>query len=64
HFRKSTIVVLKKLDKDNYIVPKVYRLIALLNIVSKIINAIIVKRLSYLIEIYRLLLNSYIEGRK
>ncbi|KAK2000598.1 hypothetical protein LX36DRAFT_571883, partial [Colletotrichum falcatum] len=63
-FRKSTIVVLRKLGKDNYIVPKVYRLIALLNIVSKIIDAIIVKRLSYLIEIYRLLLDSYIGGRK
>ncbi|KAK1991065.1 hypothetical protein LX36DRAFT_591289, partial [Colletotrichum falcatum] len=64
YFRKSTIVVLRKLGKDNYIVPKIYRLIAFLNIVSKIIDTIIVKRLSYLIEIYRLLLNSYIGGRK
>ncbi|KAK1990582.1 hypothetical protein LX36DRAFT_592308, partial [Colletotrichum falcatum] len=64
YFRKFTIVVLKKLSKDNYIVPKVYRLITLLNIVSKIIDAIIVKRLSYLIEIYRLLLDSYIGGKK
>ncbi|KAK1993401.1 hypothetical protein LX36DRAFT_586437, partial [Colletotrichum falcatum] len=64
YFKKSTIVVLKKLSKNNYIVPKVYRLIALLNIVNKIIDTIIVKRLSYLIEIYRLLLNSYIGGKK
>ncbi|KAK2002647.1 hypothetical protein LX36DRAFT_567819, partial [Colletotrichum falcatum] len=64
HFKKSTIVVLRKLGKDNYIILKVYRLIALLNIVSKIIDAIIVKRLSYFIEIYRLLLDSYIGGRK
>ncbi|KAK1995642.1 hypothetical protein LX36DRAFT_581985, partial [Colletotrichum falcatum] len=64
HFRKSIIVVLRKLSKDNYIMPKVYRLIALLNIVSKIINTIIVKRLSYLVETYRLLLDSYIGGKK
>ncbi|KAK1991688.1 hypothetical protein LX36DRAFT_589938, partial [Colletotrichum falcatum] len=64
YFKKSTIVVLRKLYKDNYIVPKVYSLIALLNIVNKIIDAIIVKSLSYFIEIYRLLLDSSIRGKK
>ncbi|KAI3528548.1 zinc knuckle, partial [Colletotrichum filicis] len=64
YFKKSTIIVLKKLSKDNYIVPKVYRLIALLNIVSKIINIIIVRRLSYFIKIYKLLLKGYISKKR
>ncbi|KAK1995298.1 hypothetical protein LX36DRAFT_561220, partial [Colletotrichum falcatum] len=59
-FRKSTIVILQKLGKDNYITPKVYRLIALLNTVRKVINTIIAERLSYIAKIYKLLLENYI----
>ncbi|UQC82362.1 zinc knuckle, partial [Colletotrichum lupini] len=64
YFKKSTTVILRKLGKNNYIVPKVYRLIALFNIVNKIINTIIVKKLSYLAKTYRLLLNSYISKKR
>ncbi|UQC77431.1 zinc knuckle, partial [Colletotrichum lupini] len=64
YFKKSITVVFKKLNKNNYIVLKIYKLIALFNIVSKIINIIIARRLSYLIKIYRLLLNSYISKKR
>ncbi|KAK1466164.1 zinc knuckle, partial [Colletotrichum tamarilloi] len=64
YFKKFITVVLKKLGKDNYIVPKVYRLIALFNIVNKIIDTIIARRLSYFTEIYKLLLESYIGRRR
>ncbi|KAK1995644.1 hypothetical protein LX36DRAFT_581968, partial [Colletotrichum falcatum] len=53
-----------KLGKDNYITPKVYRLIALLNTIKKVIDIIIVERLSYIAKIYKLLLKNYIGRRK
>ncbi|KAI3527139.1 zinc knuckle [Colletotrichum filicis] len=58
------MVVLRKLGKDNYIVPKVYRPIALLNTVGKIMDAIIARRLSYFAEIHRLLLDSHMGRRR
>jgi hypothetical protein len=39
HFRSSTTVVLRKPGKDDYTVPRVYRPIALLNTISKIMDA-------------------------
>ncbi|KAF1828424.1 hypothetical protein BDW02DRAFT_512333, partial [Decorospora gaudefroyi] len=48
YFCKLIIVVLRKLGKDNYIVLKSYRLIALINTISKIIDIAIARRLSYL----------------
>ncbi|KAK1474280.1 zinc knuckle, partial [Colletotrichum tamarilloi] len=64
YFKRFITVVLRKLGKDNYIVLKVYRPIALLNTVGKIIDIIIIKRLSYFTKIYGLLLNSYIGRRR
>ncbi|KAI3551988.1 zinc knuckle, partial [Colletotrichum filicis] len=64
YFKKFIIIVLKKLSKNNYIVLKVYKLIAFFNIVSKIINIIIARKLSYFIKIYGLLLNSYISRKR
>ncbi|KAL4412137.1 reverse transcriptase [Colletotrichum abscissum] len=64
HFRKSTTVVLKKLGKDNYTVPKAYRPIALLNTVGKIMDANIVRRLSYFADTHGLLPDSQMGGRR
>ncbi|EMD86559.1 hypothetical protein COCHEDRAFT_53746, partial [Bipolaris maydis C5] len=50
HFRESTTVVLRKPGKDNYTVPKAYRPIALLNTVGKVMDAIIARRISHLVE--------------
>lgn len=44
--------------------PKAYRLIALLNTISKLIDSIIAKRISYVTEAHQLLLSTHIRGRK
>ena len=64
HFRSSTTVVLRKPGKDNYTTPKAYRPIALLNTIGKIMDAIIARRISYLVEKHLILPNMHIGGRK
>jgi hypothetical protein len=55
---------LRKLGKTNYAVPKAYCPIILLNTISKVINAVVAQRLSYLIKTYYVLLLTYIGRRK
>lgn len=43
---------MKKPEKVDYIIPKTYRLIALLNILGKVLENIIVKKITYLAEKY------------
>ena len=50
---------LKKLDKDNYTIVKNYKPISLLLILERVLEAVIIKYISYFIKIYRLLLNNY-----
>jgi hypothetical protein len=64
HFRESTTVVLRKPGKENYTAPKSYRLIALINTIGKIIDAIITRRLSHLTEKQHVLPTTHIGGRK
>jgi hypothetical protein len=64
HFRSSTTVVLRKPDKDDYTVPKAYRPIALLSKIGKIMDAVLTRRLSYLVEAHHVLPNAHIGGRK
>lgn len=52
YFRELDTIVLRKLGKDDYIILKVYCPIVLLNTLGKIIDVIIVKRLSYIVETY------------
>ena len=54
----------KKLDKDNYIVPKSYRLVALLNIIGKLLELVMTYRIIELAETYSLLLDSQIGACK
>ena len=49
-FRPVNIIMLKKLKKNNYIKSKLYRLIALLNILKKTLKTIIVKYLNNYIK--------------
>jgi hypothetical protein len=44
-FKVLIIVALKKLGKDNYSQPKLYRLIALINIIEKILDTILIQRI-------------------
>jgi exonuclease III len=64
HFRSSITVVLRKPDKDDYTLPKAYRPIALLNTIGKIMDAVLARRLSYLVEAHNVLPNTHIGGRK
>jgi hypothetical protein len=57
-------VVLRKPDKEDYTILKAYCPIALLNNIGKIMDAVIARRLSYLVEVHNVLLNTYIGGRK
>ncbi|EGU88459.1 hypothetical protein HZS61_008437 [Fusarium oxysporum f. sp. conglutinans] len=64
HFRRSTMVILRKPGKDNYTIPKAYRPIALLNTTGKIMEAIIAKRLSYIAKTHGPLPDTQMGGRK
>ena len=64
HFKKSIIVVLCKPNKDNYIKVKSYCPIALLNTLSKLLETILAKRLSYLAIKHTLLLCIHMGGQK
>ena len=64
YFCRSITVVFKKLNKDNYTVPKSYRLIVLLSTIDKTIELIVVSYISYLIEKYTLFPKYYIEKQR
>ena len=64
YFRELTIVVLRKLGKDDYTALKLYRPIALINTIGKIIDAVIARQLSYLAKTYYVLPLTHIGGRK
>jgi hypothetical protein len=49
--------MLKKPDKEDYSNLSVYKLIALLNIFGKILEAVISNRIKYIVESYNLLLD-------
>ena len=44
-FKQSITVVLRKPDKDNYTKSKAYRPIALINILSKILNTVLARQI-------------------
>lgn len=56
-FKSATTIVLRKFGKKNYFNTKIYRLIALLNILNKILKSIVSKYLHYIIEIYNIISN-------
>ncbi len=63
-FKKTQTIVLRKLKKSDYIDSKTYRLIALLNIMSKALKLIMIKRLSDIIETHRMLSNAQMRARR
>ena len=64
HFRKSIIISLRKSDKFDYFIFKVYRSIALLNIMNKIMKIIIINKLCYAAEKHKLLSKNQFEDRQ
>ncbi|CCO36979.1 Putative 115 kDa protein in type-1 retrotransposable element R1DM AltName: Full=ORF 2 [Rhizoctonia solani AG-1 IB] len=62
-WRKSRTVVLRKPGKPDYSVPKAYRPIALLNVVSKILSACVATRLNILADKYQWFPDHHFGGR-
>ncbi len=62
-FKNTQTIVLCKSKKSDYIDSKTYRLIALLNIMSKALKSIMIKRLSDINEIYCMLSNAQMRAR-
>jgi len=57
-------VVLRKPGKPNYADPKAYRPIALSNTIGKALEAVIATRISYMVEVYSLLPQTHVGGRR
>jgi hypothetical protein len=62
-WRTAKIVVLRKPNKPDYSVSKAYRPISLLETISKGLETVVARRLSYLAETYRLLPENHFGGR-
>jgi len=63
-FKKTQTIVLRKSKKSDYIDSKTYRLIALLDIMSKALKSIMIKRLSDIVETHRMLPNAQMRARR
>ncbi len=62
-FKKIQTIVLCKLKKSDYINSKTYQLIALLNIISKVLKLIMIKRLSDIVKTHHMLLNAQMKAK-
>ncbi len=63
YFKIAYIIILKKLEKSDYLNLSAYKSITLLNILRKILEAIIFNQIKYIAELYNLLLNSQYKTR-
>ncbi len=63
-FKKTQTIVLRKSKKSDYIDLKMYRLIALLNIMSKALKSIMIKRLSDIVKTHQMLSNAQMKARR
>ncbi len=62
-FKKTQTIVLHKSKKSDYIDSKTYQLIALLNIMSKALKSIMIKRLNDIVETHCMLSNAQMRAR-
>jgi hypothetical protein len=64
HFQASITVTLRKGGLRDFRQPKSYRLVALLNTLSKVLESIIATRIAWAVEEHGLLPKTYLGGRK
>ncbi|KAJ5212865.1 hypothetical protein N7449_000034 [Penicillium cf. viridicatum] len=64
HFQTSVTITLRKAGPRDYRVPKSYRPVALLNTLGKILEVVVVTRIAWCVEEYKLLPDTYLGGRK
>ncbi len=58
YFKKTITIILLKLRRKNYFKLLFFKFIALLNILNKILELIILKRLRYVVKTHNILLNT------
>jgi hypothetical protein len=63
-FKNVNIITSKKIDKKDYMISKMYWLIALLNIIEKILKFIINKKISWITKTHQLLFDTFMKCRK
>ena len=63
-FRKTKITVIKKVEKNDYIIFKVYRLIALLNTMNKMLKSIMINKITEFAKKNLLFSESQINAKK
>jgi hypothetical protein len=63
-FKKINIITLKKIDKSDYMISKMYRSIALLNIIEKTLKFIMSKKIPWITKTHRLLFDTFMKCRK
>jgi hypothetical protein len=63
-FKMINIITIKKFEKDDYIVFKVYKLIIFLNTLNKTLKSIMNRKIFYLTKIHRLLLDTQMRIKK
>ncbi len=61
--KKTQTIVLRKSKKSDYIDSKTYRLIALLNIMSKALKSIMIKRLNDIVKTHHMLSNAQMKAK-
>ncbi len=64
YFKKTIIIILRKLKKKNYLKLLSFKFIALFNTLDKILKSIILKRLCYIIKAHNILFNTQIRIKK
>lgn len=64
HFRSAVTIALRKPGKSNYSTAASYRPIALLNTLSKLLEFMLAKRISYLAETHKLLPRTHLGARR
>lgn len=63
-FKRAVTVVLRKPGKSNYTEPKSYRPVALMNILGKVMDTVLARRIQHILETFNLLLQTHMGGRK
>ena len=64
HFKKIFIIMLRKSGKKNYTKSSLYKSIALLNTLNKMLKSIVLKRFQYVVETLSTFLNIQMNARK
>jgi len=64
YFKKTITIILRKLEKKDYLEFSSFRFIILLNTLNRMLELIILKRLCYVIKVYNTLFNTQITIRK